>query len=667
MALYMKVESLKLLINDLREKETFEAIGVGVGVIDTNFRVLYQNSRDKDLEGDHIGEFCYQAYENRETICDGCPLALALNDGQSHTAERTSTSKHGTASVEITASPVNDKTGKIIAGIEIVRDITKRKRAEELLAASEEKYRLIFDNAPLGIFHFDNTGQLTACNQYFADIIGAPIEKVVNFNLLKQLKDTQMKAAAEAALSGSPGHYEGDYLSLVGNKTTPVKADFAPVFSKDWVVIGGMAIFEDISERKQIEQALARSRAEFETMFHAIPEALIMADPDRRVVTINPAFTKLFGYTLDEIKGRTTEFLYENNKDFAQQDRVRHKKSGEGDTSLFEIRYRRKDASIFPAETSGVQMKDSQGTVTGYIAVHRDISERKKAEKRILYERDFSDAALNSLPGIFYVFDRRGKFLRWNRHLEMISEYTPDEIAGMSPLDFFTGKDKSLIQERIQEVFAKGFSDAEAALVSKSGKQTSYYFTGQTIQVEGKTCLIGMGVDITERKKMEHRLEEAAMTDDLTGLLNRRGFYTLAYQQCRVADRTKRGLTLLFVDLDNMKQINDALGHETGDLALKDTADILKKTFRESDIIARMGGDEFAVLITEPSRQGIEYVIMNHLNKNLTAHNEHGHRKYKLSLSMGIANYNPDRPCSVSDLLTRADGLMYEDKKRFKK
>jgi len=131
-----------------------------------------------------------------------------------------------------------------------------------------------------------------------------------------------------------------------------------------------------------------------------------------------------------------------------------------------------------------------------------------------------------------------------------------------------------------------------------------------------------------------------------------------------VANRTKRGLTLLYADLDGMKQINDGLGHEAGDQALKDTANILKKTFRESDIIARMGGDEFAVLITEPSRPGIEHVIMDHLKNNLAAYNEQGHRKYKLSISMGISIYNPNHPCSVSDLLTSADALMYEDKKR---
>lgn len=122
-------------------------------------------------------------------------------------------------------------------------------------------------------------------------------------------------------------------------------------------------------------------------------------------------------------------------------------------------------------------------------------------------------------------------------------------------------------------------------------------------------------------------------------------------------------MSLLFVDLDNLKQINDLLGHETGDLALRDTAEILKATFRDSDIVARMGGDEFAVLILEPFRPDAEQAIVGHLENTLAAHNERGQRKYTLSLSMGIARHEPDRPCSVGELLSRADAMMYENKK----
>ena len=133
-------------------------------------------------------------------------------------------------------------------------------------------------------------------------------------------------------------------------------------------------------------------------------------------------------------------------------------------------------------------------------------AELRKSTETILRERDFSNAILNSLPDIFYVFDQTGKFLCWNKNLERITEYSGEEIRGMSPLDFFIGPDRALIQEKIQEGFDKGISDTEVELISKSGKGTPYYFTGQKIHIEKKPCLIGMGMDITERKRTEKAL-----------------------------------------------------------------------------------------------------------------------------------------------------------------
>ncbi len=154
-----------------------------------------------------------------------------------------------------------------------------------------------------------------------------------------------------------------------------------------------------------------------------------------------------------------------------------------------------------------------------------------------------------------------------------------------------------------------------------------------------------------------------AMTDELTGLFNRRGFFTLSEKHCKLADRTKRKMSLLYIDLDGMKTINDKLGHKAGDQALMDTAIILKDSFRESDIIARIGGDEFAVLLTEHSKSDIEDVIITNINNNLATHNKRGLRNYELSLSMGVVYYDPRNPCSIDNLLTKADAFMYNAKK----
>jgi len=168
---------------------------------------------------------------------------------------------------------------------------------------------------------------------------------------------------------------------------------------------------------------------------------------------------------------------------------------------------------------------------------------------------------------------------------------------------------------------------------------------------------------LTERKILEHKLREASITDELTGLLNRRGFRILSEQQCKVAIRNKYGISLLYADLDNMKYINDKFGHDEGDQALINTARILKNTFRESDIIGRFGGDEFAVFLTNDSEPKLENTIIEHVLENLKSFNEQNQHKYKLSLSMGIAYENPEHPCPIDKLITQADKLMYEQKK----
>ncbi|MEW6602137.1 MAG: diguanylate cyclase [Nitrospirota bacterium] len=173
-------------------------------------------------------------------------------------------------------------------------------------------------------------------------------------------------------------------------------------------------------------------------------------------------------------------------------------------------------------------------------------------------------------------------------------------------------------------------------------------------------------VDITERKLMNKKLADAAITDDLTGLFNRRGFFTLAQQQCRLADRQNIRMALLYMDLDGFKSINDELGHNIGDEALIDTANILRNTFRKSDIVARIGGDEFAVLLTEPAETTAEETVVAHLINRFEAHNKQGGRQYELLLSIGMAHYDPERPSSIDQLLNRADERMYEDKRRHK-
>ncbi|HAM52455.1 MAG TPA: diguanylate cyclase response regulator [Nitrospiraceae bacterium] len=162
--------------------------------------------------------------------------------------------------------------------------------------------------------------------------------------------------------------------------------------------------------------------------------------------------------------------------------------------------------------------------------------------------------------------------------------------------------------------------------------------------------------------KLQEKLRMMAITDELTGLCNRRGFFTLAEQQLKLAMRHKKGIFMLYADLDGLKSINDTFGHQEGDRALSDAASILKKTCRESDIVARVGGDEFAVI---PLGHTVDQIgtITTRLQKNIENHNEKGKRQYTLSMSFGVSYFDPENPCSIDELVAHADTVMYEHKK----
>jgi diguanylate cyclase (GGDEF)-like protein len=168
--------------------------------------------------------------------------------------------------------------------------------------------------------------------------------------------------------------------------------------------------------------------------------------------------------------------------------------------------------------------------------------------------------------------------------------------------------------------------------------------------------------EVLEKQRLATELRKFSLSDELTGLINRRGFMKLAEHQLKLANRAKSEMLLFFVDFDHLKSVNDSLSHYQGDLALIEIADVLKEIFRESDIIARIGGDEFVVLAIDAGGDSGEN-LLRRLQAKLATHNAKKERRYKLSISVGIAQYDPKCPCPIDELLHRADTLMYEQKK----
>jgi two-component system cell cycle response regulator len=177
---------------------------------------------------------------------------------------------------------------------------------------------------------------------------------------------------------------------------------------------------------------------------------------------------------------------------------------------------------------------------------------------------------------------------------------------------------------------------------------------------EGENAYLATFRDVTDNVKLREKLRTLSLTDELTGLYNRRGFYT-QIQQYQETFNNNEGL-LLYIDIDFFKKINDTLGHNVGDMAIVDTANIIKKSFRESDIIGRIGGDEFAVFIAGANIVNHD-VFLERLYENLHDFNTTIDRQYKLSLSVGKEYNSPDNPFSINELIIRADRSMYEQKR----
>jgi diguanylate cyclase (GGDEF)-like protein/PAS domain S-box-containing protein len=314
-------------------------------------------------------------------------------------------------------------------------------------------------------------------------------------------------------------------------------------------------------------------------------------------------------------------------------------------------------------ESTGIPRLDKRENLIGFRGTNRDISKRVNVEKALREsEERYRILAEKSLVGVYVIQD--GKFRFLNYHATANTGYTEDDLLGKESMIFVHPEDREELKKNALDMLqGKRTSAYEFRTIAKNGQIRWFMETVSSITWLGKRAVLGNWMDITERKRLESEILSLSMTDQLTGLHNRRGFLTLAEQQLKIAERTKEGMLLFFMDLDGMKWINDTLGHKIGDEALIEVATILKETFRASDVIARIGGDEFAVLAIDEggSNTGI---LTSRLQKQIDAHNSFQNRLYKISISIGYTHYDPQNPSSIDELMSSADILMYEEKKK---
>ncbi|NNJ09572.1 diguanylate cyclase [Chloroflexales bacterium ZM16-3] len=303
----------------------------------------------------------------------------------------------------------------------------------------------------------------------------------------------------------------------------------------------------------------------------------------------------------------------------------------------------------------------------------------------------FTSAITNSLDDGLYTLDDMGRFTMLNPAAERMLGWAEGDLLGMGAHEVIHGQVATSAPAMaegspLQVVLHEGtvIRDEHDQWVRRDGTIFPTAYSAAPIITDGQ--VVGAVVafrDITEARQImltmarqaaalaRSRIEiervladvqALALTDELTGLYNRRGFLTLATQQMKVAKRTKYALSLVFIDLDGLKTINDSLGHAMGNQALITTTHIITATFRDSDIIARLGGDEFVVLAMDSDAQDPS-AVFERIQAQCAQHNRQANAPYQLSMSIGVAHSTAAQPCSVEELLEQADAEMYAHKR----
>jgi diguanylate cyclase (GGDEF)-like protein/PAS domain S-box-containing protein len=291
----------------------------------------------------------------------------------------------------------------------------------------------------------------------------------------------------------------------------------------------------------------------------------------------------------------------------------------------------------------------------------------KQAEKALHESLERYRALFENSRDAIVITKPDGRFIDVNDAVLELLGYSRDELLEQNAIVIYA--DPTDRQKFINKIEQGGYvRDFEVRLKKKNATVIDCLYSFSVRKNQDGSVIEYQGIirDVTERKRLLEKLQALSLVDELTGIYNRRGFFIMARQQMKTARRMNLGMFCIFVDLDGLKQINDTCGHQEGDRALADTARILKETFRESDIIGRLGGDEFTVLVLEDDENHAG-AIVDRLQENVKLNNSHLGKNYVISLSVGVAHHTARSHEPIEEFVKRSDSLMYEDKRNKQK
>ncbi|HEV7699583.1 MAG TPA: sensor domain-containing diguanylate cyclase [Pyrinomonadaceae bacterium] len=264
--------------------------------------------------------------------------------------------------------------------------------------------------------------------------------------------------------------------------------------------------------------------------------------------------------------------------------------------------------------------------------------------------------------GLICTHDLDGVLLSVNPAATEILGYEAAEMVGHDLREFLPAPAREKFGDFLEAIRVNDADKGTLVITAKDGRLKIFQYHNVKMQGPTGDYVLGYAYDVTELKELQEKLEELTVTDDLTGLYNRRGFMSRSEDRMRMARRVGEGLFLIFADVDGLKKINDAFGHACGSQVINETAEILRDSCRQTDVISRWGGDEFLILLGRVTAGGPE-VVTQRFETKIAEFNKRSGRPYKLSLSLGVVPVDTSSDDSLESIIAQADERMYAKKR----
>jgi diguanylate cyclase (GGDEF)-like protein/PAS domain S-box-containing protein len=568
--------------------------------------------------------------------------------------------------VEDSISPLQNKEGKIIGFKGITREVTERRKMEEAMRLSEEKYRTILEDMEEGYFELDLDGTFTFANDTQCRNMGYLREELIGKNHRQFQSKTTIK---EIRRIFTELYQTGIPVRLLDVEI--IKKDGSKIFNETSVSllkdeksnsIGFRGISRDVTERRKMEETIRQSEEKYRNILETMQESYFEVDLAGNLTYVNYAMYEGLGYTKEELIGKHYRLIADETtvRNLYQIYNTIYRTGEPVRTTDFE--FIRKDGTKLFAESSASLIRDINGKPIGFRGVSRDITERRKMEEAIRQSEEKYRTIIDAMDEWYFEIDIKGNLVFINDAVARNVDYSLKELIGLNYKAYVKEEKAAEVYEIFHQVYKtgepiKGFPyELERLDGNKSFFEVSVF---PKKNPDGKIFgFRGVAHDITKRKRSEEQLNYMATHDLLTDLPNR----TLLVDRLKMAmAQTKRydqKLSIMMLDLDNFKSVNDTFGHMVGDELLKEISSRLTGRLRQNDTISRLGGDEFIILLPaiDTAQDAVEVakIVLESFEQPFICS---GH-EISTSISIGIAIY-PDDGQDMDSLMKNADMAMY--------